>query len=174
MQNNYSHRKNAKKIARLGMLIALAFVLSYLEALLSFTYAVPGIKIGFANIVIMSCIYILPFHEVIGVSVVRILLVSLTFGNLSMFLYSLTGALLSLIVMWLLKKSNRFSPVTVSICGGFAHNLGQIATAVLMLGKGLLYYLPFLMIGGISSGLLVGIIASSLIKFLKRHKNLLI
>ena len=174
MHNNSPHRKSAKKIARLGMLIALAFVLSYLEALLSFTSAIPGIKIGFANIVIMSCIYIMPFHEILGISITRILLVSLTFGNISMFLYSLSGALVSLVVMWLLKKTDKISPVTVSICGGFAHNLGQIATAVLILGKGLLYYLPFLMIGGILSGLLVGIIASHLIKFLKHHKNLFI
>lgn len=172
MSNKSSYSKSAKKIARLGILIALAFVLSYLEALLSFTSAIPGIKIGFANIVIMSCIYIMPFQEVLGVSFARILLVSLTFGNMSMFFYSLTGALLSFIVMWFLKKSD-LSPVTVSICGGLAHNLGQIITAVLMLGKGLLYYLPFLMVGGILSGLLVGIIASRLIKFLKHHKNIL-
>jgi len=174
MHKKSSYQNKSKKIARLGILIALAFVLSYIEALLSFAYAIPGIKIGFANIVIMSCIYILPFHEVLGVSIVRILLVSLTFGNFSMFLYSLAGALLSFITMWLLKRSTRFNPITVSICGGFAHNIGQITTAVLMLGKGLLYYLPFLMIGGILSGLIVGIIANSLIKFLKCHKNLLV
>lgn len=155
-----------RKIAWMGMFVAVAFVLSYIESLLPISLGIPGIKIGLSNIVVMLCLYECSFKQTFGIAVVRIILTGLTFGNISMMLYSLAGGMLSLLVMALLKKCDKFSVYGVSIAGGVCHNVGQILVAVAILRqKGLLlYYLPFLMIAGCISGACIGIVAAILIK----------
>jgi len=93
------HKSKTKKIALYGMLIALAFILSYIENLISIPSPIPGIKLGLANIVVLIGLYALGVKAAFSLSVVRVLLVSLTFGNMSMFWFSLAGAFLSLITM---------------------------------------------------------------------------
>lgn len=155
-----------RKIAQTGMLVAVAFVLSYVESLLPISLGIPGIKIGLSNIVIVLCLYECSLKQTFGIAVVRILLVGLTFGNLSTMLYSLAGGMLSLAVMVLLKRSGRFSVYGVSIAGGVCHNVGQILVAVIILKqKGLLiYYLPFLLISGCIAGACIGVVAAILEK----------
>lgn len=162
-------RKNlTRKVAIFGMLIALAFILSYVENIISFHFIVPGIKLGLANLVVLVALYLLDAKSAFVLSVLRVILVSFTFGNLYSLWYSLAGALLSYIVMVLLKKFKVFSIVGVSVSGGVAHNLGQVTVAMLVLGESMIYYFPFLMVGGIVTGILIGILGGLLYKQLRR------
>ena len=155
-----------KKIAQIGMLVAAAFVLSYVESLLPFSFGIMGIKIGLSNLVVVLSLYECSLKQTFGIALIRILLVGLTFGNLSMMLYSLAGGMLSLAVMAALKHSGRFSVYGVSIAGGVFHNIGQILVAVAVLRqKGLIfYYLPFLLAAGCVAGAGIGVAAAVLVR----------
>ena len=154
-----------KKVAMLGLTIALAMIMSYIEALVPLSFAVPGIKMGLANIVIIFVLYKIGTKEAILVSLIRVILVSLLFSNVMAMAYSIDGAVLSLSVMWLLKKTDKFSFVGVSIAGGIMHNVGQITVASFMLETNIVtYYLPYLVLSGTIAGVIVGIAAALLIK----------
>ena len=158
-----------RKLAILGMFVALAFVLSYIEFLLPLNIGIPGAKIGLANLVIMVALYTLGEKNAIALSIVRVVLVGLTFGNLSMMLYSLAGASLSLLVMLIAKKTGKFSMTGVSILGGVFHNVGQIIVAMLVLEtSSLFYYLPFLIVVGTITGIVIGIVANLITVRVKR------
>ena len=124
-----------KKSVYFGVFTALALIVSYVEALIPFSFGVPGIKLGLANIVVVAALYMWGGTTALLLSVVRILLSGFLFGNMFAILYSLAGALLSLSVMALLKKSGRFSVTGVSIAGGVFHNIGQMMAAGLLLPK---------------------------------------
>ena len=154
-----------KKTAQVGMLVAAAFVLGYVESLLPIYFGIPGIKLGLSNIVVLLCLYEGTAKEAFGIALVRIVLTGLTFGNFSTMAYSLAGGIFSFLVMFLLKKSNVFSVYGVSIAGGVSHNIGQIAVAVLVLQTGLLmYYLPFLLVAGCVAGACIGFVGGILVK----------
>ena len=157
-----------KKVAVLGLCVALAMIMSYIESLFPLNLAVPGIKMGLANIVIIFLLYRVGFSSACIVSLIRVFLVSILFGNVMMMAYSIAGAVLSLAVMLVLKKCGKFSVVGVSIAGGVAHNAGQIIMAVILLGaKQIAYYLPVLAVTGTVTGVLIGIAASVVIKRVK-------
>ena len=157
-----------KKVAVLGLCVALAMIMSYIESLFPLNLAVPGIKMGLANIVIIFLLYRVGFSSACIVSLIRVFLVSMLFGNVMMMAYSIAGAVLSLAVMLVLKKCGKFSVVGVSIAGGVAHNAGQIIMAVILLGaKQIAYYLPVLAVIGTVTGVLIGIAASVVIKRVK-------
>ena len=159
----------AKRLALLGISVSIALILSYIEFLLPPIFsAVPGIKLGLANVVIIYLLFTLSFREAAAVSVVRVLLSSLLFGTALTLLYSLAGAALSLLVMAVLKRTDLFSKVGVSIAGAVMHNVGQVITAVLVLRTAEIgYYLVVLLFTGILSGIFVGILGASLIKYVK-------
>ncbi len=158
-----------KKVATLGLSIALAMIMSYIEVLVPLSFAVPGIKMGLANIVIIFVLYKLGTKEAILVSLIRVILVSLLFSNAMAMAYSIAGAVLSLGVMWLLKKTDKFSVVGVSVAGGVMHNVGQIIMAIILLGtEQIALYLPVLIITGTVTGVVIGIVASIVIN---RFKN---
>jgi heptaprenyl diphosphate synthase len=161
-----------KRMTRFGLLIALAFIFSYIETLFPFVFPVPGMKIGLANIVVVTALYELGGRDAFLLSLVRILLVSLTFGGgFSPMMYSLGGGILSAGVMILLQKTGKFSAIGVSVAGGVCHNIGQICVAALILGTAeLIYYLPWLMIGGAVTGVLIGIAGAEAVK--RVHKYL--
>ena len=146
-----------KRIARYALLVSLAMVLSWLESLIVFPGLLPGMKVGLTNLVVVFALYRASLRDAAAVSLVRVALVSLTFGNAYSFAYSLAGAVLSLAVMAGLKKLNRFSILGVSIAGGVCHNLGQLAVAMAGLGTARLWwYLPWLLAGGVLAGAAVG------------------
>ena len=148
----------------LGLTIALAMIMSYIEALVPLSFAVPGIKMGLANIVIIFVLYKIGTKEAILVSLIRVILVSLLFSNVMAMAYSIAGAVLSLSVMWLLKKTDKFSFVGVSIAGGIMHNVGQIIMAVILLGtEQIALYLPVLIITGTVTGVVIGIVSGLVI-----------
>lgn len=149
-----------KRIACLGLFIALAFVLSYVEYLLPLNIGIPGAKVGLANLVVMVALYTLGKKDAALLSIVRVVLVGFTFGNLAMMLYSMAGALLSFIVMLMAKRTKLFSITGVSVLGGVFHNVGQIIVAMFVLETAsLLYYLPFLIVIGTISGIVIGVIS---------------
>ena len=149
----------AKWVALYGMLISLAFIFSYIEAVIPIPIPVPGVKLGLANLVSIVGLYIVGIKGTIAVSLVRIVLVGFTFGNLSSMIYSLAGGTVSLIFMILLKKTGKFSQVGVSIMGGIGHNIGQLTAAALITETaGVFYYLPFLMVAGVIAGAVIGLL----------------
>ena len=146
-----------KRIARYALLVSLAMVLSWLESLIVFPGLLPGMKVGLTNLVVVFALYRMSPRDAAAVSLARVALVSLTFGNAYSFAYSLAGAALSLAVMTGLKKTGRFSILGVSIAGGVCHNLGQLLVAMAVLGTARLgWYLPWLMAGGVAAGTAVG------------------
>ena len=158
-----------KKVAMLGLTIALAMIMSYIEALVPLSFAVPGIKMGLANIVIIFVLYKIGTKEAVLVSLIRVILVSLLFSNAMAMAYSIAGAVLSLGVMWILKKSDKFSVVGVSVAGGIMHNVGQIIMAIILLGtEQIALYLPVLIVTGTATGIVIGIVAGIVIN---RFKN---
>ena len=153
-----------KKLTLLALITAAAMILSYIESLLP-SVAVPGVKMGLANIAVIFALYRLGWKEALGISLVRVAMVSTLFGSLGALLYSLSGAVLSLLVMALLKRADRFSSTGVSVAGGVAHNAGQILMAMLLLGNAkLAYYYPILVISGVAGGILTGLTAGMLIR----------
>ena len=124
---------------------------------------------GLANIVIIFVLYKIGTKEAILVSLIRVILVSLLFSNVMAMAYSIAGAVLSLSVMWLLKKTDKFSFVGVSIAGGIMHNVGQIIMAVIVLGtEQIALYLPVLVITGTVTGVVIGIVSGLVINRFKK------
>ena len=159
-----------RKIARMGLLVALSMILSYVESLIPAFVAVPGVKVGLANIVVIFALYTLGPIEALIVSLLRVIISSFLFGSVLSLLYSLSGALLSLGGMILMKKLKIFSTTVVSVTGGVLHNVGQILVACLVLETDvLLYYLPVLILSGTITGAVIGIIASLVIKRLENN-----
>ena len=160
-----------KKITVLALLTTAAMILSYLESLLP-SIAVPGVKMGLANIAVILALYRLGWKEALSISLVRVFMVSMLFGSMGALLYSLAGAALSLRVMALLKHTDRFSETGVSVAGGVAHNAGQILVAIALLGNvRLVYYYPVLMLSGVAGGVLTGLTAAMLIKRIPDTKD---
>lgn len=159
-----------KSVAYCAMLTALAMIFGYVEALVPFHFGLPGVKLGVANIVIVLALYKLPAGQVFAIQVMRIVLVSFLFGNVSMMLYSLAGGILSLLIMLLLKKTNWFSITGISIVGGVSHNLGQLAVALLVVQNlRITFYLPVLLIAGLVTGCLIGMLAYKLKPLMERY-----
>ncbi len=154
------------------MLSALAMVFGYVEALIPFSFGVPGMKLGIANLVIVVSLYLLPTYQVFFIQLIRIVLISFLFGNMSMMMYSLAGGILSFLVMRFVKKTGIFSIIGVSICGGVSHNVGQLIMAVLAVQTiKLIYYFPMLLIGGLITGCLIGMLAQTILERIKSSSN---
>lgn len=161
----------SNKIASYGLLVALAFILSYIESLFPIPVPIPGIKIGLANLVVITALYSMGTKEALVLAVIRIIMVGFTFGNPSTMIFSLAGGLLSWLMMTLLKRSKLFSQVGVSIAGGISHNIGQIVIAIFVVENiNIIYYLPVLLISGVITGALIGILASMIIKRVKKFQ----
>lgn len=158
-------RNNTKKLTSLALTVSFALILSFIESRIPAFVAIPGVKVGLANIAVIFTLYKFGIKEAISVSIVRVALVSMLFGSPVSLIYSITGAVLSLSVMILLKKLTPLSEVGVSVAGGVTHNIGQIGAASVMLGTNVvIYYLPFLLLSGTIAGVVVGIASGLLIK----------
>lgn len=158
-----------RKVAFLGLSIALAMILSFVESQIPVFTAVPGMKVGLPNLVMVFLLYRVGWKETVVVSIIRVVLVALLFGNLQSLIFSIAGAVLSLTGMILLKKTKLFSPITVSVVGGVLHNVGQIIAACLWTGTAqIAYYLPVLFISGICAGVVIGLISGLLLKRLAK------
>ena len=161
-----------KKIAYLGLLVALAFIFSYIETLIPINIGVPGAKLGLANLVIIVALYTISERNAFLLSMVRIVLVGFTFANLASMLYSLSGGILSFLAMCIAKRSGKLSTTGVSVVGGVFHNVGQILMAIWVVKTAsLVYYLPVLIIAGLASGVAIGILGAMVTKRVKKVVN---
>lgn len=150
---------NAKPVAEYGILLALALIFSYVEAQIPVFFAVPGMKLGLTNIVVLYALYCMGGRTALCISTARVFLVCFLFGNGVGLWYSLAGALFSFLVMYLLQKYSRFGMISVSMAGGIAHNLGQVLVAGFLFHANLLlWYFPILWLTGTLCGALIGIL----------------
>lgn len=146
-----------KRLATAAILATLALIFSYVESLVPLSFSLPGVKLGIANLVILVALYKLDFRYALAINVVRILVSGLLFSGLFGIIYSMAGGILSLIVMWALKKTNLFSIVGVSMAGGVAHNIGQLLVASIIVSDLKMFiYMPVLMFSGLASGIILG------------------
>ena len=161
----------SKKVARMGVFIALAMIFSYIEVLIPFNFGIPGVKLGIANIVTVTSLYVFSTGEAFGISVIRIVLMGILFGNGMSLLYSLAGGLLSFLAMWIGKRTSWFSVIGVSVAGGVFHNVGQIL-AVMLVMKNTMFvaYLPVLLVAGIVTGYLIGLLANKMVAIMAVSK----
>ena len=162
----------AKRVSMYGILVALAFIASYIEVLIPFNFHVPGMKLGLANIVVLSALYMGGAEAGITVSLIRIILVGLTFGNPYSAIYGLSGGILSFITMFLLKQTDFFGVLGVSMAGGVMHNLGQLLCAMVLLRLPAVFsYLSYLMFIGIITGGWIGIVVEEILKRVKKVRT---
>ena len=152
------------RVAYFGVFTALALIFSYVETLIPIHFGIPGMKLGLANLVIVIALYKMKVREAFLLSVVRVLLSGFLFGNYFSIIYSLSGALLSLSVMTLLKRMGGFSVIGVSIAGGVCHNIGQLIVAMAVVETfSVIYYVSVLLVAGLVTGLLIGIGAEEML-----------
>lgn len=162
-------KRISRKVAGIGVFVALAMIFSYVEVLLPIHLGIWGVKLGIANLVVVAALYLFPLSWVWMINLIRIFLTSLLFGNGLTMLYSLAGGILSLIVMSILKKIKGFSMTGVSIAGGVSHNVGQLFMAMFILGNiNIAYYLPVLLVAGLITGALIGVTCEKILKAAKK------
>lgn len=163
-----NERARTKRLTLYGLLIALAFVLGYVESLLPVYLGAPGVKLGLANLVTIIALYGLGVKGAVTVNFIRILLTGFTFGNMSSILFSGAGAALSLVVMALCKKFRLFGMVGISILGGVFHNIGQFLMAAFVVKTfGVFSYLPVLLIAGTGAGAAIGLLGGIILERIK-------
>ena len=164
-QTNSPKRSIAKTVAHIALLTSLALIFSYVEAIIPYNPAIPGIKLGIANVVTVIALYKFGWKDAACVSILRIVLAGLLFNGVFGMLYSLAGATVSFLGMLLLKKSKIFSIVGVSMAGGVLHNLGQLLVAAALIEDlRIFFYFPVLLFSGIVSGIAIGIAATLILK----------
>lgn len=165
-ESNGAGRYNGnRRIAICGVFIALAMILSYLESLVPLSFAVPGIKLGLANLVTIVSLMKLGLGSTVIISAGRIILSGILFGNPMVIIYSLAGAALSIVVMCVVKQLKIFTITGVSICGAVSHNAGQLMVAAFVLeNTNILYYMTVLVISGTIAGAVIGIMAAYVLK----------
>lgn len=157
------------KVAYFGVLTALALIFSYIEMMIPIHFGIPGVKLGFANLIVVIALYKMGIKEAYTLSIVRVILAGFIFGNLFSILYSLAGGLLSLTMMVVLKKTEKFSVFGVSMAGGVFHNIGQLIMAAIVLESlSIAYYFPILLVSGVVTGLLIGLVSNEMLKRLKK------
>lgn len=157
--------KNVKIVCILSMLLAMAIVLNILESFIP--VFIPGVKLGLANIIILIMLYEFKVYEAFLCDILRIIIVGLLRGSFlsPTFLMSLGGGMLSFIIMLLFSKIKLFSPIGVSVLGAISHSVGQIIVAIIILGsRAVVYYLPFIAILSVFTGILSGVITNVYLK----------
>lgn len=161
-------RRMKKKIVMPGFLLALSMILSYIESLIPFSFGIPGVKLGLPNLVVVLLLYVYGGREALTVNLLRIVLTGFLFSNLYAVLYALAGALCSFLIMLLMRKTGRFSMIGVSIGGGVSHNIGQMLVAAFVVETyAPIVYLPFLLIAGVVTGCLIGIVSMRVLPYVQ-------
>ena len=159
----------SKRVATFGMLVALAFIFSYIEMLMPIYLGIPGVKLGLANLVVFAALYLMSAGDALAVSLIRMLLVSFTFGNFSNLIFSLAGGLFSLFMMWICKRFHIFGKVGVSVIGGVCHNIGQLVIAAFVVQTaGVFTYLPVLLAAGSAAGAAIGLLGGYVLERIQK------
>lgn len=159
-------------ISYIGILTTLALIFSYIESLIPIPIPVPGVKLGLSNIIILFAIYYFDTVSALIIALLKVIIQALLFGSPVSFTLSLSGMILSFLILYLMKKHSSFSIVFISIMGGIFHNTGQIIAAVIMMGHYVAYYFPFLIISGLVTGTLIGFITKNILERLKKNDRI--
>ena len=161
--------KSAQRIALSGLLTSLMLVFGLIERQFPLTAAIPGVKLGLANSVLLYSLYMLGVKQSFILMLLKALMSWLIYTNMNAMFYSLGGGLLALIAMILLSRVSGVSIIGVSALGAVFFNVGQILVAVVMLNTPQLIvtYLPILMVSGVVTGVLTGVVAKMVLKHLK-------
>lgn len=180
-----------RRTVELGLLLALAMILSYVESLLPLSFGIPGIKLGLPNLIVLLLLYesmgsddadageqertrcVKVFsqgeREALLVNGLRIILSGFLFSNLYAILYALAGAVFSFAAMYVGRWIKRFSIVGVSVLGGVFHNIGQLLVAMVVVETfAVAYYVPFLLVAGTVTGALLGLTGRELLPYMQR------
>lgn len=164
-----SVREKNQRVALCGLLVSLTLILGYIETLIPVPTLVPGIKLGLSNGVLLFALYLLDIPTAFVLMVLKVLLSGLLFGGVSTMMYAFAGGLVSMVAMSLLSRVQGVHPVTVSMVGGVAHNVGQVGLAMIMLNTSqLMYYMAILMLVGLGTGAITGVVAHSVLAHLKK------
>ncbi len=165
MNERNSNISKNKLTALCGVFMALAMILSYLENLVPINVAVPGVKLGLANLVTIIALVKLGLKPTVVISLGRIVLSGILFGNVTVIIYSLAGGFFSILIMCIVRKIPVFTLTGVSIAGGVAHNFGQILVAAIVLeNTNIMYYMLILGVIGAIAGIVIGILATVILK----------
>lgn len=160
---------STKRIANMSMLVALAIIFSYIEFMIPINLGIPGMKLGLANLVIVIALYILKISDVWIISILRILIMGFMFGSGMSIIYSLAGAVVSLLVMSVIKKIGGFSVLGVSMAGAVCHNIGQVMVAIIVVENvSVIYYVPALLVAGIITGAIIGVVSKRVLSVIKK------
>lgn len=162
--------KDLRKIIYISLLTTIALVLSLIESMIPIPVPIPGARLGLSNLVILSTLVVFGFSYSLSVGVLKSLLLVLITGSVTSVFYSLTGSIISIVVMALAYKylSKYLSLIGVSVLGSVAHNFSQVLVGSLILNNFKLFlYLPLLMILGLFTGIFVGLSSIYVSKQLK-------
>ncbi|NLV59728.1 MAG: Gx transporter family protein [Clostridiales bacterium] len=166
---NNAKKLNTRHIALSGLLTALMLALGYVESLMPISVGIPGIKLGLSNSLLIFAIYMLGAKVSLVLMVLKVVLSGLLFGGVSAMAFSLAGGVVSVLVMILLKRVKGLSPIVVSMVGGAAHNVAQVALAMVILETTkLVYYMAVLLLVGLGMGTVTGIAAAAVLRHMVR------
>ena len=165
-------RDRTGRITLCGLLTAIMLILGFVESLIPFHFGVPGIKLGLSNGVLIFAVYMLGFPTALMLMAVKVFFSALLFGSLSMPLwFALAGGFVSVCLMGLLSLDRDLSPIVVSMAGGLAHNVGQVCICMLLVTRAnMLFYMGILMLAGMLTGALTGLIADRVMLHMKALK----
>ncbi len=172
--NKPFYRSRTHQMVLIALLTALAIAVMAIERTIPLPIGIPGIKLGLANVVTLTALYLLTWRDTLTIVLLRVLLGSLILGSFSAFLFSLGGALLAFAVMTFLIAflPRLFSTVGVSICGAVAHNIGQLLVAAAVVQNiRIISYLPVLLIAAVGTGLVTGYTVTLLLKYVKHLRH---
>lgn len=162
---------NSRKITIISLLVCLGLILSYFEMLIPPIVPFPGIKLGLSNLPVLIALYYFSYKESIYVAILKVILVATLFTGINGFMYAFAGTILSLIIMMFLHKIGKNSIIGVSFSGAVFHNLGQILVACILLDNfKIFYYFPPLIIGGLVSGTIIGIVGLKVLTYISRKR----
>lgn len=168
-KNPEGDRQSLGRTAYMGLLLAFALILSYVETLIPFQTGMPGIKLGLANLAVVFCLYLFGAKEALLLTVMKAVISGAMFGSLFMAAYSLSGAVFSGAVMIGMKRTGWFHVPVVSAAGGVMHNMGQLLVAAFAVRiYGLVYYVPFLLAAGLVTGIIIGITAALALPYIQK------
>ena len=164
-----SYKLNPKKLTELSLLLAIAVIMGYVEAIIPINIGIPGVKLGLANIVSVTILYTYGFKDGLLIGILRTIIVAFLFTNMSVLLYSLTAFLVSFCIMGVLKRTGVINLIIVSILGGIVHNVTQLIVAFFVFsGISIFFYMWILLFSGAVAGLLVGLISIKIIPIIKK------
>ena len=164
--------RKTNKMIFISLLVSVGLALSVIESAIPLPIALPGAKLGLSNMVVMVTLVVFGFKEGIKVAMLKSTILMLVTGSITSFFYSLSGAILSCVVMYIFYRyfSKIFSLIGVSIAGAASHNFAQVSVAVLILNNTRIYsYLPFLLLTSLFTGYFVGLSSIYIVDNLRKN-----